>query len=175
MANGFRNTHGDGALAQVSGVATTKDGYDLGEERVGPDGNRYRLFYNTAQTVINPGYIFARNRGSAAGENPFHVTVTTVSEAAFNAAGAVVYNTATTGAYFWGCVETMKTPISLVGVSAIAGDGAYITTKAGGKVGTASTTGSTGQAIGYCVGTSTTDTNDGEFYVSFDNKSLNNS
>lgn len=166
---GYRQTHADGGLGSIDEVVSSLPaGYELGEERVHTDGNVYRLFYNACNQQISTGYLAARNVGSAAAAGPYSATVTTTTEVAYNAACAVVQATATTGTYFWGLVETRGEPVSLNGVTAVAGDGTYIHPAADGQV-----TNGTTQAVGYCVSTSTTDTTDGSFHLSLEDRIYN--
>ena len=112
---GYRQTHADSGLGQISGVVSSLPaGYTLGEERM-EDLKTYRLVYNAGGAEVGQGY-FATPLKTGAG--PFSMTVTTTSKT-FAHIGAVLCEqaTATTGTYFWGLVRG-RSAVGVVGDAA---------------------------------------------------------
>lgn len=148
MLYGDKLTRADGGdLTGISGVvATLPAGYTLGEGRM-YDGDMYRLVHNTCNQQVIPGYLVAANVGSAAAAGPYSCTITTTTEVCKTVMGAVKHATATTGTYFWALTETLKNPVTLSGVTAIASTGVYVLPAANGQI----TNGTTTAIIGYSV------------------------
>lgn len=163
--SGSQKVFGGPGLGQLSAVVSSLPaGYKLGTERMEPNGDTYRLYYNACNQQISQGFAFARNVGSAAGAGPYSATVTTTTEVAQNAAGMVIHATATTGTYFWGLEQNVGSGVAFVGVTAVASGGGTFALQlaANGKF-----TNGTTNAVGYVVTTGTTGTLTGSCYVNF--------
>jgi hypothetical protein len=163
MLYGNKLTQADGGgLSEISGVvATLPQGFNLGEERM-YDGDLYKLMYNACNQQINTGYLVARNLGSAAAAGPYSVTVSTTTEVNQTVCGLVKHATATTGTYFWALTETMKNPVAVSTVTAIASTGVFVLPAANGVIGNGTVT----SVIGYSVAGA-------KFHLSLDKKSFN--
>lgn len=152
----------DGELAGISAtVASLPAGYNLGEQRM-YDGDLYRLMYNACATQVIPGYLVARNLGSALAGGPYSCTISTTTEVNQTVCGAVKHATAAAGYYFWGLTETMKNPVTLSGVTAIGSNGVFVYPAANGQIANGTVT----SIIGYS-------TAGAKFYISLENKAFN--
>ena len=123
------------SLASVSGTASSLPaGAVLGEERW-ENNIKYRLFYNDGGEVIYPGYCF---KAKGAGQGPYSVTVSTVSESVSQVKGVNLHATSTTGTYFWGVV--FGHPVKIAATNISIGTGTYAYPAANGQFVTTTTT-----------------------------------
>jgi len=123
------------SLASISGLAgSLPAGAVLGEERW-ENNIKYRLFYNDGGDTIPPGYMF---KSKGAGQGPYSVTVTTVTESVSGVRGVCHNASSTTGTYFWGAVFGYPVRMSASNISIATG--VFVGVAAAGLCVTTSTT-----------------------------------